>query len=107
MGTDGLTLPWQRHYQADQGGPRRRRRLVRLMPRAVAAVLIALVAAAGIIMGITPSVRTAWSIARAQAASHNSVFPGPRVPHKFSAALIATEDHRFGSEPGVDLYAIA
>ena len=109
MGIDGSTLPWQRRYQADRGDPRqsRRRRLVRLVLRAVAAVLIALVVAAGIIMAITPSVGTAWSIARAQAASHNSVFPGPRVPHKFSAALIATEDHRFGSEPGVDLYAIA
>jgi membrane peptidoglycan carboxypeptidase len=75
--------------------------------RAVAAVLVAVVVAAGILMTITPSVGTAWSIARAQATSHNSVFPGPLVPHKFSAALIATEDHRFGSEPGVDPYAIA
>lgn len=112
MGIDGLTRPWQRrHYyhQADQGdlpGGGRRRRWVRMVLRAIAAVLVALVAAAGIIMTMTPSVGNTWSIARAQATSHHSAFPGPLVPHKFSAALIATEDHRFGSEPGVDPYAI-
>jgi len=58
-------------------------------------------------MTITPSVGTAWSIARAQARSHRAVFPGPPVPRKFSAALVATEDHRFTSEPGVDPFAIA
>ena len=58
-------------------------------------------------MTATPSVGTAWSIAKAEARSHHSAFPGPPVPHKFAAALIATEDHRFGSEPGVDPYAIA
>lgn len=113
MGIDGLTRPWQRrhyYYQADQADPRqrpRRRRWVRRILRAVLALLVALVVAAGIIMTATPSVGTAWSIARAQARSHHSVFPGPRVSRRFSAALIATEDHRFGSEPGVDPYAIA
>lgn len=110
MGIDGLTRPWQRRYQADQADPRQKRRRGRWLGRvlrAVAGLLVALVVAAGIIMTATPSVGTAWSIARAQATSHHSVFPGPRVPHKFSAALIATEDHRFGSEPGVDPYAIA
>src|SRR5258708_23159507 len=109
MGIDGLTRPWQRRYQADQGnaGQLTRRRLARRVLCAVAAVLIALVVAAGIIMAVTPSVETAWSIARAQATSHRSAFPGPPAPRKFSAALIATEDHRFWSEPGVDPYAIA
>lgn len=109
MGIDGSTLPWQRRYQADQGDarqPDRRRRVWRVV-RVVAAVPIALVVAVAIIMTVTPSVGRAWSIARAEAKSHHAVFPGPRVPYKFSAALIATEDHRFGSEPGVDPYAIA
>jgi membrane peptidoglycan carboxypeptidase len=110
MGIDGLTRPWQRRYQADEGnagqGGRRRRWVWRAV-RVLAAVLVALVVAGGIIMTVTPSVGTAWSIASAQAKSHHSVFPGPSVPPKFSAALIATEDHRFGSEPGVDPYAIA
>ena len=105
-----MTRPWQRRYQADQGNgrqPGRRRRWVWRTVRVVAALLIAIVVAAGIIMTATPSVGTAWSIARAQAKSHSSVFPGPAVPGKFAAALIATEDHRFGSEPGVDPFAIA
>lgn len=111
MGIDGLTRRWQRRYdQADQGNERqsrRRRRWVWRAVRGLAAVLIALVMAAGIILTVTPSVATAWSIAREQADSHHSAFPGPAVPHRFAAALIATEDHRFGSEPGVDPYAIA
>ena len=80
---------------------------MRRILRGVAAVLIALVVAAGFIMTATPSVGNAWSIAKAEAKSHHSAFPGPRIPSKFAAALIATEDHRFGSEPGVDPYAIA
>lgn len=109
MGMGGLTRPWQRRYQADRGDARpvsTRPRWLRRVLRAVAAVVIILVVAGGIILTATPSVGTAWSIARAQATSHHSLFPGPRVPHKFAAALIATEDHRFGSEPGVDPYAI-
>jgi len=110
MGIDGLTRPWVRRYQADQGNarqPSRRRRWAWRILRPMAAVLVAIVVAAGIIMTVTPSVGTAWSIASAQAKSHRSAFPGPRVPRRFSAALIATEDHRFGSEPGVDPFAIA
>jgi membrane peptidoglycan carboxypeptidase len=70
-------------------------------------VLIGLVVlASGVLLAATPSVGNAWSLARAQASAHGAAFPGPPVAHKFSAALIATEDHRFGSEPGVDPYAI-
>jgi membrane peptidoglycan carboxypeptidase len=75
--------------------------------KVIAAVLIALVVSAGMMMAITPSVSNAWSVARAEARSHSSAFPGPPVPRKFSEAWIATEDHRFGSEPGVDPFAIA
>jgi membrane peptidoglycan carboxypeptidase len=109
MGIAGLTRPWQRRDEADLASARpsrRRRRWIWRLVRVVAAVIVALVVAAGIILTVTPSVGNAWSIAQAQATSHHSEFPGPRVPYKFSAALIATEDHRFGSEPGVDPYAI-
>jgi membrane peptidoglycan carboxypeptidase len=84
-----------------------RRRWVRRGVRLVAAVLIALAVSFGIVMLITPSIGNAWSLARAQARSHHAAFPGPPVPHKFAAALTATEDHRFYSEPGVDPFAIA
>lgn len=54
----------------------------------------------------TPSVGNAWSLARSQARSHHSPFPGPPVPARFEAALISTEDHRFASEPGFDPLAL-
>jgi membrane peptidoglycan carboxypeptidase len=69
-------------------------------------VVLFVVFAAGVILAITPSVGSAWSIARKQASAHHAPFPGPPVSKRFSAALIATEDHRFGSEPGVDPFAI-
>ncbi len=73
---------------------------------AVGALIALLAIACGILLAVTPSVGNAWSVARSEASSHNAAFPGPPVPYKFSAALIATEDHRFWSEPGIDPYAI-
>ena len=32
-------------------------------------------------------------------------YPGPPVPALFAESLVATEDHRFYSEPGMDIYA--
>jgi membrane peptidoglycan carboxypeptidase len=40
------------------------------------------------------------------AKAHHVAYPGPVVPAKFAAALEATEDHRFNSEPGIDPIAI-
>jgi penicillin-binding protein 1A len=87
--------------------PAGKRRWLRRSLQVAGVVLIVLVVIAGIILAITPSVGNAWSVARAEARSHGSAFPGPAVPRKFSEALIATEDHRFGSEPGVDPFAVA
>jgi membrane peptidoglycan carboxypeptidase len=86
--------------------PRRRRRWLRSVLKLVLGIVLFVVFGAAVIMAITPSVGSAWSIARKQAISHNAPFPGPPVSKRFSAALIATEDHRFGSEPGVDPIAI-
>ena len=76
------------------------------MALAALALFIALVVGLMIILLATPSVGDAWSLARAQARSHDVAFPGPPVPPKFAAALISTEDHRFASEPGFDPLAI-
>jgi penicillin-binding protein 1A len=59
-------------------------------------------------MLVTPSVGNARSVAGAQAHAHHAPYPGPAVPARFSRALIATEDHRFGSvlEPGFDPFAV-
>jgi membrane peptidoglycan carboxypeptidase len=90
--------------------PRSRRRGRRLLRRL--AVLVAVIAALGVLafgvlLLITPSVGNAARLARAQALAHHSVYPGPPVPARFAASLVATEDHRFYSEPGVDPFAIA
>ena len=72
---------------------------------AVAAILVFAIGFAALMLA-TPSVGNAWSLARAQATSHHGRFPGPPVAGKFAAALIATEDHRFASEPGFDPLAL-
>jgi len=55
---------------------------------------------------ITPSVSTAPSLAEAYAQAHGAAYPGPLVPSRFADSLVATEDHRFYSEPGFDPIAI-
>ncbi len=82
------------------------RRWLRRVLAFIATLVVLLLIAAGVIMVATPSVGNAWTVARAEASSHGSAFPGPKVPYRFGAALISTEDHRFRSEPGVDPYAI-
>ena len=54
----------------------------------------------------TPSAGDATQLAKAEAAQHGIAYPGPRVPANFSRPLIATEDKRFYSEPGVDVLAV-
>ena len=41
-----------------------------------------------------------------QAAAHGIAYPGPTVPGNFARPLVATEDHRFYSEPGIDPFAV-
>jgi membrane peptidoglycan carboxypeptidase len=79
--------------------------LVRRVFFAVLALITLLILATSILLLATPSVGNAWSLARAEARAHHERFPGPPVPAKFSAALIATEDHRFATEPGFDPFA--
>jgi len=69
------------------------------------ALITLLIVATSILLLATPSVGSAWALARAEARAHHERFPGPPVPAKFAAALIATEDHRFASEPGFDPFA--
>jgi penicillin-binding protein 1A len=86
--------------------PRRPRRRLRRMIRTTVMLLglFVLLAALGIgaLLIVTPSVSHAQTLARAQAQAHGVAFPGPPVPDRFAEALIATEDHRFYSDPGVD-----
>jgi membrane peptidoglycan carboxypeptidase len=73
----------------------------------LAVVGLALFAAAAGAYVVTPSVSGAWALVRSQdAADHVSGISGA-VPARFADALVATEDHRFYSEPGIDPVALA
>ena len=73
---------------------------------AAAAVTAALILAAGTLWLVTPSASEAVQLARAQAVLHGIAYPGPAVPANFARPLIATEDKRFYSEPGIDPLAV-
>ncbi len=62
---------------------------------------------AGALWLVTPSASEATSLARQQALDRGIAYPGPAVAANFTRPLIATEDHRFASEPGVDPLAVA
>ena len=81
-------------------------RLLRRLLIGTSALIVVAIAASGGLLLVTPSVRNAEALARAQDRAHHAVFPGPPVPARFAAAIEATEDHRFGSEPGIDPFAI-
>lgn len=91
--------------------PKRRRlaRLARFARRfllaCLALVLILGVAFGGLLL-VTPSAGNARQLTRAQDRSHGAPYPGAPVPQRFAAALTATEDHRFYSEPGIDPIAV-
>jgi membrane peptidoglycan carboxypeptidase len=73
----------------------------------VIVVVLGAIAFSGVLL-LTPSAATARALVTAQAQAHHVSYPGPAVPPRFAAALVATEDHRFYSEPlGVDPFAVA
>jgi membrane peptidoglycan carboxypeptidase len=87
----------------------RRRRIVRVARRvaiACVALVVAAVLAFGILLLVTPSARTAPQLARSFDRAHGVPYPGVPVPPRFAASLEATEDHRFGEEPGIDPIAV-
>jgi membrane peptidoglycan carboxypeptidase len=86
---------------------RRRWRVLRwLLGLALAVVMLAVIAF-GVLFALTPSVSNAPALARAIGQAHRVAYPGPPVAPLFAESLVATEDHRYYSEPGVDIYAIA
>ena len=89
--------------------PRRRSRTRRYLKRVVITLvtLAALFAmAVGALLVATPSAGEATKLAAQEAAQHGIAYPGPVVPANFARPLVATEDHRFYSEPGVDPLAV-
>ena len=110
----GNTRPLPQQSAPGQPGPRvqrprpsRRRRYLKRAAISLATVIGVLALAAGALWVVTPPAGEATKLAAAQAAQHGIAYPGPSVPGNFARPLIATEDHRFYSEPGVDLLAVA
>ena len=95
-----------RRTRGQRPGAGRWRRIRRRAVITVAAVTAALVLAAGTLWLITPSASQAVQLARGQALRHGIAYPGPAVPANFARPLIATEDKRFYSEPGIDPLAV-
>jgi membrane peptidoglycan carboxypeptidase len=85
---------------------RLRRRLRRMLVVVLALALVFVLAFIALLL-ITPSVSEAPDLAQSFGRAHHAVYPGPPVPVRFAESLVATEDHRFYSEPGLDPYAIA
>jgi membrane peptidoglycan carboxypeptidase len=91
------------------GGGRRPSRRARLALRIIKVVFIlvaVLAAGLGLLFVLTPSAGQATALARAQAEEHHIAYPGPPAPKYFAQALVATEDHRFYSDPGIDPLAL-
>ena len=106
---DDEGYPGQRDYPDLPGQPYRRRRwrVLRWLLGIVLAMVMLGVVAFGVLFALTPSVANAPALARAIDKAHHAAYPGPPVSPLFAESLVATEDHRFYSEPGVDIYAIA
>ncbi len=99
--------PGQPGPQAQRSRPGRWRRYLKRTAISLAIVIVVLALAGGALWVVTPSAGEATQLARAQAAQHGIPYPGPNVPENFARPLIATEDHRFYGEPGVDPLAVA
>ena len=74
--------------------------------KVVVVVTALFLAGVALLYAFTPSAGQATSLAEAQAAEHHIAYPGPPVPPYFAEALVATEDHRFYADPGVDPLAL-
>ncbi len=104
------TRPLPRRYRQDKQDKRSRRswqlRLALGIVKVTAVVIAVFLAAIVLLYAFTPSAGQATSLAAAQASEHHIAYPGPPVPQYFAEALVATEDHRFYADPGVDPLAL-
>jgi len=95
-------------YRRTRPLPRRswRRRLTLTIVKVVLVMIAVFAAAAALLYAFTPSASQATSLAAAQAQERHIAYPGPPAPKFFAQALVATEDHRFYTDPGVDPIAL-
>ena len=110
-GVDLGGLDWAAPGSGRPGKPRRRWRGLRRRARRLLAMVVALGLLGGIMFAglwiVAPSVANAPALAHALDQAHHAAYPGPPVPERFVASLVATEDHRFFAEAGIDPFAIA
>jgi membrane peptidoglycan carboxypeptidase len=99
------TTPGERQRKPSPPKSRARRYLKRA-GITLGVVIVIGAAGVGFLWVDTPSAGDATQLAKAQAEQHGIAYPGPPVPANFSRPLIATEDKRFYSEPGVDVLAV-
>ena len=78
-----------------------------MVAKILLAIVVVFAVAVGLLFALTPSAGQATALAQAQAREHHIAYPGPPVPAYFAQALVATEDHRFNTDPGVDPLAMA
>ena len=78
-----------------------------MVAKILLAIVVVFAVAVGLLFVLTPLAGQATALAQAQAQEHHIAYPGPPVPAYFAQALVATEDHRFNSDPGVDPLAMA
>ena len=109
-GQDLGDLHWTIPGSGQSGKPERRRRRLqrtrRLLATAVVLGLLGGIMFAGLLI-VAPSVANAPALALALDKAHHVVYSGQPVPERFAASLVATEDHRFYSEAGIDPFAFA
>jgi membrane peptidoglycan carboxypeptidase len=96
-------------FAGERPGDRSRRgfRLSIWVLKAVLAVVVLVALASTLVFVLTPSAGQATALVQQQAAERHITYPGPQVPEYFAQALVATEDHRFYSDPGIDPLALA
>jgi membrane peptidoglycan carboxypeptidase len=104
-GTDQATVPLRRPMR--RTGHQRLAAAARRLCLGCLALLLVFATLFGLLMLITPSTTNATKLASAFDQAHSAPYPGVVVPYRFATSLEATEDHRFGSEPGIDPFAVA
>jgi membrane peptidoglycan carboxypeptidase len=107
--TRPLPQPEAARGERQRKPPRPRSRARRYLKRGgitLGVLIVILALGVGFLWVATPSAGDATQLAKAQAQQHGIAYPGPPVPANFAKPLIATEDKRFYSEPGVDVLAV-
>src|SRR5262249_2538496 len=100
-GSTGPTRPMRARSKAGK----RSRMSVRIA-KVLLVVILVLATAVGLLFPLTPPAGQATPLPRAPAPEHHHPPPGPPGPPNFARPLIATEDHRFYSNPGIDPLAM-